>query len=260
VVALLLPADVAAQRFGYGEGAGVPVTRGLPDIPGGFTFCRLEYTSVRSESGGLGWSTDYPGSDRHLTLRLSELTTTQPSAWSNGLEGIAVFRPTDPELMQCPFLFTSDAGTAGFSPEEVEALREYFLKGGFLWVDDFWGERALRQFTGEMAKVLPEYRPVELPMDHELYSIVYRIPSIPQITALQFWAPGASTSERGAESETPRIYAIQDEDGRILVLMSHNTDLADGWEREGDDRSFFQEFSPDAYAIGVNVAVWVMTH
>jgi hypothetical protein len=127
-------------------------------------------------------------------------------------------------------------------------------------VDDFWGDRALSHFTGEMAKILPEYARFELPMDHPLYSIVYQIPKIPQITALQFWAPGASTSERGAESENPRIYAITDEHGRILVLMSHNTDLADGWERETDNASFFQEFSPDAYAIGINVAVWVMTH
>jgi hypothetical protein len=208
----------------------------------------------------LGWSTDYPGSDLNLTLRLSELTTTYVSSWSRGMEGIAVFRPMDPDLHQCPFLFASDAGTAGFRPEEVAVLREYFLKGGFLWVDDFWGNRALSHFMGEMAKILPEYPPFELPMDHPLYSVVYRIPKIPQITALQFWSPGASTSERGAESAIPRIYAIVGEQDRILVLMSHNTDLADGWERDGDSQGFFQQFSPDAYAIGVNVAVWVMTH
>jgi len=263
LVALLLVPSQALSQFVYGrsrEGGGRPVTMGLPDRPGGFTFCRLQYTSVRREQGGVGWSTDYPGSDLNLTMRLAELTTAGPSAWSNGMAGIAVFRPSDPGLHQCPFVAASDAGTAGFTPEEVEALRSYLLKGGFLWADDFWGDRALAQFTGEMAKVLPEYAPVELPMDHPLYSIVYRIDEIPQITAIQFWSPGASTSERGAESTTPRIYAVMDEAGRILVLMSHNTDIADGWEREADDASYFKLFSPDAYAIGVNVAVWIMTH
>ena len=107
---------------------------------------------------------------------------------------------------------------------------------------------------------LPEYEVIDLPSDHPLYSIVYHVPKVPQITALQFWYPGASTSERRAESAEPHIYAIMDENGRILVLMSHNTDIADGWEREGDDTAFFDAFSPDAYAIGINVLVWIMTH
>jgi hypothetical protein len=51
-----------------------------------------------------------------------------------------------------------------------------------------------------------------------------------------------------------------DETGKILVLITHNTDISDGWEREGDDPDFFYLFSPDAYAVGVNVVVWVMTH
>jgi hypothetical protein len=54
--------------------------------------------------------------------------------------------------------------------------------------------------------------------------------------------------------------AIMDAEGRILVLMTHNTDIADGWEREADDPAFFALFSPPAYAIGINVLVWIMTH
>jgi hypothetical protein len=265
LVALVVFAPTALEAQGffsrYGESSrSRPIREGLPDLPGGFTFCRLWYTQVRRERGGMGWSTDYPRADRNLTLRLSELTLTPVSRWFDGEPGIAGMRATDPELYRCPFLFASDAGTAGFDPSETEALREYLLKGGFLWVDDFWGDRALAHFTGEMARVLPEYDVVDLPMEHPLYSIVYQVPEIPQITALQFWYPGASTSERGEESAVPHIYGMLDEDGRILVLMSHNTDLADGWEREGDNAAFFDAFSPDAYAIGINVAVWIMTH
>jgi hypothetical protein len=68
------------------------------------------------------------------------------------------------------------------------------------------------------------------------------------------------TSERGAESAEPHLRAIRDEHGRILVLMSHNTDIADGWEREGEDEDFFFAFSGDAYALGINIAMWVLTH
>ena len=260
---ILTPSTAEVQGFfgRYGESSrSRPLREGLPELPGGFTFCRLWYTQVRREAGGLGWSTDYPRADQNLTRRLSELTMTPVTRWLDGEPGIAGVRATDLNLYQCPFLFASDAGTAGFDASEVEALREYFLKGGFLWVDDFWGNRAWSHFTGEMARVLPEYEVIDLPSDHPLYSIVYHVPKVPQITALQFWSPGASTSERGAESAEPHIYAIMDENGRILVLMSHNTDIADGWEREGDDTAFFDAFSPDAYAIGINVLVWIMTH
>ena len=72
--------------------------------------------------------------------------------------------------------------------------------------------------------------------------------------------PRRGTSERGRESATPHLRAIFDEQGRALVVMTHNTDIADGWEREGEDDEFFYSFSPDAYALGINVALYSMSH
>ena len=75
------------------------------------------------------------------------------------------------------------------------------------------------------------------------------------------WGRGLTgTRERGAESPQAHIRALYDEAGRIVVMASFDTDLADGWEREADDRRFFELFSPEAYAIGTNVLVWIMTH
>lgn len=84
---------------------------------------------------------------------------------------------------------------------------------------------------------------------------------VPQVPSIQFWRrSGGLTSERGAESELACISGVLDDDGRILVLMSHNTDIADGWEREGEDDDFFFSFSGDSYAVGINVALRVLTH
>ncbi len=167
----------------------------------------------------------------------------------------------DPELFQCPFLFSSDVGTVGFSEEEIANLREYILKGGFLWADDFWGSRAWTHWVGQIEKVFPEYPIEDLPPEHPLFSIVYHVKEIPQIPSIQFWRQsGGGTSELGVLSATPRLRAIRDESGRILVLMSHNTDIADGWEREGEDYAFFAKFSPDAYALAINILIWMMTH
>ncbi len=233
----------------------------LPEVPGGFTFCRLMYARVRTEQRGQGWRTDYPDGDYNLTTRLSQLTPTSVSGWLDGRPGFTVLRATDPELFRCPFLFSSDVGTVGLSDPEVEELREYLLKGGFLWADDFWGGPAWTHWSGQLRRILPDFEVEELPMDHPLFSIVYQVEKIPQIPSIQYWRQsGGGTSELGAMSATPRLRVVRDGTGRILVLMSHNTDIADGWEREGEDYGFFARFSPDAYALGINILVWMMTH
>jgi hypothetical protein len=42
--------------------------------------------------------------------------------------------------------------------------------------------------------------------------------------------------------------------------MTHNTDIANSWEREGEDVGFFYQFSPYGYALGMNVLLHAMTH
>ncbi len=233
----------------------------LPEERTGFTFCRLFYSSIRGEAGGQGWSTDYPGADQNLTIRLPEFTSTRVTTHPDGSPHHAVVRATDPTLFECPFLFASDVGTVGFSEPEVMQLRDYLLKGGFLWVDDFWGSRALANWNEEIRRVLPEFQPVQLLPGHPIFSTFYTIDRIPQIPSIQHWrSSGGGTSERGSDSEVPMFYGIFDNEGRLMVLMSHNTDIADGWEREGEDWAFFHAFSPHGYAVGVNVVVWAMTH
>lgn len=262
---LSLPLPVEGQ-FGRGGGRGANSTivghgSGLPDVPGDFTFCRLVFDSYRRDGSGNGWTTDRPMAERHILLRLSELTPTSISRWSHGEPGFTAVSALDPELFECPFLMASDVGELGFSPAEAEAMREYLLRGGFFWADDFWGSNALYFFEAEMRKVFPDLSLTALPEGHPLFNIVYQIPRFPQIPSLQHWqSSGRGTSELGSDSENPGLYAIQDETGRIMVLASHNTDIADGWEREADDPGFFALFSPDGYAMGINILVWMMSH
>ena len=230
--------------------------------PGGFTFCRLRYREVRNEWLGTGWTTDYPDGDRNLPLRLSQLTRTDISRDEWGDPFHAVVTVTEPALYQCPFLFASDVGTIGFSDAEADQLRDYLLKGGFLWADDFWGNYAWRNWTDEMGKVLPGFAIVPIPPDHVLFHTLYTVDSIPQIPSIQFWRMSGrgGTSERGSESDVPTMHGIMDESGRLLVVMTHNTDIADGWEREGEDDEFFYLFSPNSYAVGINVIIYALTH
>ena len=230
----------------------------------GFTFCRLMYTSVRSEREGYGWSTDYPNADTNFMIRLSELTSTKVDFDDRGNPNHWVVEATDPALFSCPFLMGSDVGTVGFTEIETERLREYLLKGGFLWVDDFWGSAAWNQWEAEISRVLPpgEYPIIDLPLEHPLFQAHFNIWEVPQITNIRFWrrSGGSSTSERGFDSEVAHFRAILDADGRLLVAMTHNTDIQDSWEREGEDPRFFEQFSPSGYSLGVNVVLHAMTH
>jgi hypothetical protein len=230
---------------------------------GYFNFCRIMYESVRREAGGMGWWTDYPSADVNLSIRLAELTKVRISRQPSGDPNHLVVRLTDEALFQCPFAIIEDAGTAAFSPEEVERLRQWLLKGGFLWVDDFWGERAWEAWRRELGRVLPpaEYPIVPLTMDHPIFKTLFEVRRLPQIPSIQFWrASGGLTSERGAESAEPDVYGISDRRGRLMVLMTHDTDIADAWEREGEDPDFFYRFSVDGYAVAINALLYTMTH
>lgn len=91
---------------------------------------------------------------------------------------------------------------------------------------------------------------------------MFQVAELPQIPSIQFWrgTAGEETSERGSDSAEPAMRAIADARGRILVLMTHNTDISDAWEREAEDPRFFYSFSPQGYAVALNVVLYSMTH
>jgi hypothetical protein len=245
---------------------------GIPDVRTGFYFCRLQYTWGVDERSGNGWRIEYPRADQNFPTRLAQLTATPISTWRyapparnfdtwDGMPGHTTVQATDPELFQCPIVFFSSAGSAVFSDEEVAALRQYLLKGGFLWGDDFWGERTWANLRMQMGRILPEHPIVQLkPGQDPVFQTFYSIQQVPQIPSLNnFRRMGlSSTSELGAESANAEMWAIMDGD-RPMVVMTHNTDIADGWEREADLEVFFQRFAWQAYSIGVNVMMWIMT-
>jgi hypothetical protein len=112
--------------------------------------------------------------------------------------------------------------------------------------------------------VLPpgEFPIVDVPPTHPIFRTVYDVKAIPQVPSIAHWRrTGGGTSELGRDSAQVYVRGIQRSDGRLMVLMTHNTDISDTWEREGEEpRSYFDTFSPLGYAIGVNVVVYALTH
>jgi hypothetical protein len=254
------------SRFGtlrgeQGDPAELP-PRERPDAK--LAGCHLLYTSVRREANGSGWRTDYPWAQRNLLIRLSELTKTRVSVGRPGVPHVYLVRLTDPALFECSFVMASDVGTIGLSDEEVDGLRLYLHKGGFLWVDDFWGEAAWAQWTRELGRAMPptDYSIEDVPLTDPIFRSMFQVKKVPQVTGIGFWRAvgGSTTSERGAETAVPHLRAIRDTHGRIIAVMTHNTDVSNSWERETEDPAYFYQFSIEGYALGVNILLYAMTH
>ena len=219
-----------------------------------FRFVRIAY---RSWAGGWygrqRWDTDGPDSELNFSFRLQQLTSIKVNP-----EPI-VLTLTDPRLFDYPFIYIVEPGYMSLDDDEVTALRRYLLSGGFLMVDDFWGEEEWYNFQAEMKRVFPDRNAEEVPLSHEIFRCVYELKEKPQIPSINVAAYGR-TYER-PDARTPHYKAFYDDDGRMVAFICHNTDLGDGWEREGVAEWYFREYSEKkAYPLGINIVTYAMTH
>jgi Domain of unknown function (DUF4159) len=264
IAAVLATASTALAQRRRGFGGGYARLRmATPEsFDGAFNFCRIMF-SQSYDGDGANWSVDYPRADINLSIRLSELTRTRISRDASGEPNHVLLRLTDDLLFQCPFIMMTEVGAAYFSAEEATRLREYLLKGGFLWADDFWGTWAWEVWAREIGKALPpsEYPIVDLPLTHPIFHQQFDVKRVIQIPSINAWmSMGGGTSERGADSAEPHARAIFDKHGRMMVFITHNTDFGDAFEREGDDPRYFYTFSVEGYAMGINALLYALLH
>ncbi len=221
-----------------------------------FFFARVRYSSYGGygRRGGGDWATDYPDSEFNFSYRLHELTALETDPYGKIVE------LTDDALFDYPWLYLIEPGNMYLEEAEVLALRKHLLNGGFLMVDDFWGEDEWQTFYENIKRVFPDREPVELPLEHEIFNCVYQLKQKPQIPSIHRWLRGGGTAERW-DAETPHYKGIFDDKGRMMVIICHNTDVGDGWEREGVDTGYFKEFSEKwSYPLGINILMYAMTH
>ncbi len=218
-----------------------------------FTFARVRYTSARDVWGQPQWSVDFPDSDMNLSYRLKELTSLQV----NPLPVIVDL--SSEEMFNYPFVYLIEPGQMSLTEREIEIFREYTRRGGFVMVDDFWGEQEWSVFAREMGRVFPEREIIDVPLEHEIFNLVYQLDEKPMIPSIGHFRMGYTSDRWDAREANYR--AILDDDGRIMVMICHNTDLGDGWEREGEMTEYFERYSEKyAYPLGINIVMYAMTH
>src|SRR6185503_279790 len=203
--------------------------------------------------GGHHWSIDRPDAEWNLVFRLQQVTSMKVHPRGQDLDLMTR------ELFQQPFIYIVEPGALKFREEEVTALRKYLLNGGFLMIDDFWGEREWENLYEQIKRVFPDRDYEDVPLSHPIFNCVFPLKEKPQIPNV-----GLGTESQYhhiawelPDAREPHYRAIFDDKRRIMVMICHNTDLGDGWEREGDNPYYFSEFSePKAYPVGINIVVY----
>ena len=219
-----------------------------------YYFTRAVYSSGMGSRGWRNsWSTDYPTADIQFLEVLRRLAKNIDS-----YDREHPVRLDDPQLRRFPWLYAVEVGQMGLTDSEVKGLRSYLLAGGFLFVDDFWGLYEYANFEANIRRVLPEYKIVDMPLEHPLFHAYYDIKKFLQVPNVNNGCSGGPYWERADDTE-PRIRGIFDDKQRLLVLISYNSDLGDAWEHMEKscyplDRSTF------AYEFGVNTIVYAMSH
>lgn len=236
-----------------------PATGELPE----FVWQRGRYENYPAGRGRRGgwWDTDFPDAEQNFLRGVQRY-----SLIDTATEATRAIDLTDPALFEQIFLYMtmkrvpigSIRSGPNFTEAELQALREFMLRGGFVLLDDFWGDAHLQDFQMAMARLFPDREIVELGVDHEIFHTFYDISAFPQV-------PGRAVTWNYGQFNLddpqfpPAVYAILDDEGRVMLVANLNSDMGDGWEHT------FHEYYPtfysnEAYRLGINYLIYAFTH
>ena len=219
-----------------------------------FHFARLVYENAPGSRRALrgwgdAWSTDYAEAEYHLTKGIQRLTLVNSEVVAYDGTGGRLVKLDNDAVFNYPWLYAVEVGQWLLSDSEAGLLREYLDRGGFLMVDDFWGNDEWRIFTDSMQRVFPDRAIEDIPDNHPIMRTHFDIKERTQI-------PGARGIRRGL---FPKWRAIFDDDGRVMVAINFNMDMGDAWEH-ADDPFYPAEMTGLAYRFAMNYIVYSMTH
>jgi hypothetical protein len=200
---------------------------------------------------GEPWYIDAPAAEQNLTRRVKTATAIQ-------VEDPIVMTLDDPRLFQHPWIYFVEPGNLKMLDSDLPILREFLLRGGSAYFDDFHGPSDWDNFAREMKRLFPDREIVEVPKDHPVFSCFYKLDSYPQVAGLGSFLAGRSWEKGGV---MPHLRTILDDNGRPMMFINWNTDMGDGWEwSNAEEYPGYIKYTAMAYRMGINEIVYALTH
>jgi hypothetical protein len=214
-------------------------------------FARYRFGRLDWREGGTSWTQDYPRADRHFAQALRRLTRVHVRSLEQPVN------PDDADdIFDWPWLCAGEMGDWKLTDTQAKTLREYLLRGGFLMLDDFWGEEEWDRFMESMRVVFPDRPIVEIENSDAIFHSVYDLDDRYRIPGM--WGIRGQQRVR-SEGAVARWRGIFDDKGRVMVAMSFNSDVGDSWEW-ADEPEYPEKYSALGIRLGVNYVVYSMTH
>jgi len=199
-------------------------------------FSSYDITIARVKYRGGDWYND-PSIIPNLAREINKRTTI------NADPNQRIITLDDPDLFSYPFVFLTGHGDIQLSDVEVECLREYLLKGGFLYADDDYGMN--EAFRREMEKVFKGLELVELPFSHPIYHCFYDFSTGPP-------------KIHEHDNKPPKGYGLF-YNGRLIVYYTYESNISDGWA-DPDVHKDPEEIREKAFKAGINIVVYAMAY
>ena len=197
------------------------------------------------------WYIDAPAADWNLSRRVRTATAIQVN---DPIE----MRIEDPELFNHPWIYIVEGGNLRLNEREVPILREYLLRGGTLTFDDFHGPIEWANVERELKRVFPDRQIVDLPKEHPIFSCFYKMDGFPQTPGLGSFLQGRTWEKGGYVAH---LRAIEDDNGRAMVLINWNVDMGDGWEwSNASEYPGYVKYTAMAYRMEINEIIYSLTH
>jgi len=199
------------------------------------------------------WAIDYPDAEYHLTRGLRRLTGVDVAGDSVHVSLM------DDALFDHPWLFVQQIGRSSFNTAELERLREYVRRGGFVLIDDFHGEYEWRVMSRFMQQAFPDWPVQRLPEEHALMDVFFALDQRTQIPGRRHLYRAGDGSIQAQLRGPAQWHGIYDDAGRLVVAINFNMDMGDAWEH-ADDPVYPLPMTALAYRFAVNYVVYAMTH
>lgn len=194
-----------------------------------FTLARVQYR------GGGDWYND-PSA---LTNLINFANSSLPIRINPRFEDIPV---GSRDLFRYPFAFMTGHGNVTMNASEIQNLKRYLDRGGFLFIDDDYG---MDEYVRPLLKqIYPDEDLIDLPFSHPVFNQAFSFPQgLPKV--------------HEHDNKPPQLFGLFS-NGRLVVLYGYESNISDGWA-DAELHDVSADTRRKSLQMGANILMYVLT-